>query len=58
MISNIFSMGDFFGFGDRDDRDCGCFRRRDFHHGRRFFHKRFRDFDHHRDGLLGIRISL
>ncbi len=55
MISDIFSMGGFFGSGNHDD-GCGCFRRRDFHHGRRFFHRRFRDFDHHRGSLLSIRI--
>lgn len=56
MISDIFSMGGFFGSGG--DRDCDCgFRRRSFHHSRRFFHKRFREFDHHHRGsLLSIRI--
>jgi hypothetical protein len=57
MISDIFSMGGFFSSGG--DRDCDCsFRRRSFHHGRRFFfHKRFRDFDHHHRGsLLSISI--
>jgi hypothetical protein len=59
MISDIFSMGGFFGGGGRD-HDCGCFgsRHGGFHHGRRSSPKGFRHFDHHRGSLLGIRISL
>jgi hypothetical protein len=52
MISDIFSMGGFFGDGRRG---------RGSDHGRRFSHRGFRHFDHHhrhRGGLLGIRISL